>query len=228
MGEERGVLDSEQRKGIEKEKTRSLPPLFSLTFSFLFLFFHFPFFFLRFFLAKMGREEEDYPGTSSLSSSWSVESAARPKREEKLDGESERAKKQNRSSTFAVSGVDVVFLRSRHSAPPLFSRPLFVPLACFSSLRACALRTNGAKRHAFVALCRGEQPKHENDFGENQSTIKKTLSRLSLSLSLFSPSDVFKNPHSQPTDEVEERLVNEEYKIWKKNTPFLYGEPLID
>ena len=24
-------------------------------------------------------------------------------------------------------------------------------------------------------------------------------------------------------DEVEERLVNEEYKIWKKNTPFLYG-----
>jgi hypothetical protein len=23
---------------------------------------------------------------------------------------------------------------------------------------------------------------------------------------------------------VEERLVNEEYKIWKKNTPFLYGE----
>ena len=25
-------------------------------------------------------------------------------------------------------------------------------------------------------------------------------------------------------DEVEERLVNEEYKIWKKNTPFLYGE----
>ena len=27
-------------------------------------------------------------------------------------------------------------------------------------------------------------------------------------------------------DEVEERLVNEEYKIWKKNTPFLYGELL--
>ncbi len=25
-------------------------------------------------------------------------------------------------------------------------------------------------------------------------------------------------------DEVEERLTNEEYKIWKKNTPFLYGE----
>jgi hypothetical protein len=24
-------------------------------------------------------------------------------------------------------------------------------------------------------------------------------------------------------DEVEERLINEEYKIWKKNTPFLYG-----
>ena len=24
-------------------------------------------------------------------------------------------------------------------------------------------------------------------------------------------------------DEVEERLVNEEYKVWKKNTPFLYG-----
>lgn len=24
-------------------------------------------------------------------------------------------------------------------------------------------------------------------------------------------------------DEAEERLVNEEYKIWKKNTPFLYG-----
>jgi hypothetical protein len=31
------------------------------------------------------------------------------------------------------------------------------------------------------------------------------------------------HPHHQ-TDEVEERLVNEEYKIWKKNTPFLYGE----
>ena len=27
-------------------------------------------------------------------------------------------------------------------------------------------------------------------------------------------------------DEVEERLVNEEYKIWKKNTPFLYGGSL--
>ena len=26
-------------------------------------------------------------------------------------------------------------------------------------------------------------------------------------------------------DEVEERLINEEYKIWKKNTPFLYGRP---
>jgi hypothetical protein len=25
-------------------------------------------------------------------------------------------------------------------------------------------------------------------------------------------------------DEVEDRLINEEYKIWKKNTPFLYGE----
>jgi histone-binding protein RBBP4 len=23
--------------------------------------------------------------------------------------------------------------------------------------------------------------------------------------------------------EVEERMVNEEYKIWKNNTPFLYG-----
>ena len=28
-------------------------------------------------------------------------------------------------------------------------------------------------------------------------------------------------------DEVEERLVNEEYKIWKKNTPFLYGAALV-
>lgn len=28
-------------------------------------------------------------------------------------------------------------------------------------------------------------------------------------------------------DEVEERLVNEEYKIWKKNTPFLYGNSLL-
>lgn len=24
-------------------------------------------------------------------------------------------------------------------------------------------------------------------------------------------------------DEMEERLINDEYKIWKKNTPFLYG-----
>ena len=23
----------------------------------------------------------------------------------------------------------------------------------------------------------------------------------------------------------EERMINEEYKIWKKNTPFLYGAP---
>ena len=30
-------------------------------------------------------------------------------------------------------------------------------------------------------------------------------------------------PLPPPPDEVEERLVNEEYKIWKKNTPFLYG-----
>ena len=28
-------------------------------------------------------------------------------------------------------------------------------------------------------------------------------------------------------DEVEERLVNEEYKIWKKNTPFLYGTAVL-
>ena len=28
-------------------------------------------------------------------------------------------------------------------------------------------------------------------------------------------------------DEVEERLVNEEYKIWKKNTPFLYGKAVM-
>ncbi len=33
-------------------------------------------------------------------------------------------------------------------------------------------------------------------------------------------------PHGEEEeypDEAEERLVNEEYKIWKKNTPFLYG-----
>ena len=24
--------------------------------------------------------------------------------------------------------------------------------------------------------------------------------------------------------DAEERMINEEYKIWKKNTPFLYGE----
>ena len=29
-------------------------------------------------------------------------------------------------------------------------------------------------------------------------------------------------------DELEERLVNEEYKIWKKNTPFLYGGVPLD
>lgn len=28
-----------------------------------------------------------------------------------------------------------------------------------------------------------------------------------------------------PADEMEERLVNDEYRIWKKNTPFLYGKP---
>jgi len=26
-------------------------------------------------------------------------------------------------------------------------------------------------------------------------------------------------------NDIEERLMNEEYKIWKRNTPFLYGEP---
>jgi hypothetical protein len=31
------------------------------------------------------------------------------------------------------------------------------------------------------------------------------------------------NLFSEPFDEaVEERVINEEYKIWKKNTPFLY------
>ena len=25
-------------------------------------------------------------------------------------------------------------------------------------------------------------------------------------------------------DEAEERIINEEYKVWKKNTPYLYGE----
>ena len=33
------------------------------------------------------------------------------------------------------------------------------------------------------------------------------------------------NRKQEYPDEVEERLVNEEYKIWKKNTPFLYGAP---
>jgi histone-binding protein RBBP4 len=28
-------------------------------------------------------------------------------------------------------------------------------------------------------------------------------------------------------DEMEERLINEEYKIWKKNTPFLYGMSVL-
>lgn len=31
-------------------------------------------------------------------------------------------------------------------------------------------------------------------------------------------------PEEDFPDEVEERLTNEEYKIWKKNTPFLYGK----
>ncbi len=30
-------------------------------------------------------------------------------------------------------------------------------------------------------------------------------------------------PAAEYADEVDERLTNEEYKIWKKNTPFLYG-----
>jgi len=34
------------------------------------------------------------------------------------------------------------------------------------------------------------------------------------------------NGDDEYPDEVEERLINEEYKIWKKNTPFLYGAPL--
>ena len=28
-------------------------------------------------------------------------------------------------------------------------------------------------------------------------------------------------------DEIEERMINEEIKIWKKNTPFLYGESKV-
>ena len=31
------------------------------------------------------------------------------------------------------------------------------------------------------------------------------------------------NGDDEYPDEVEERLINEEYKVWKKNTPFLYG-----
>ena len=30
------------------------------------------------------------------------------------------------------------------------------------------------------------------------------------------------NDNDENTDELEERMVAEEYKIWKKNTPFLY------
>lgn len=35
---------------------------------------------------------------------------------------------------------------------------------------------------------------------------------------------VLQREEEEYPDEAEERLVNEEYKIWKKNTPFLYGE----
>lgn len=38
---------------------------------------------------------------------------------------------------------------------------------------------------------------------------------------------VLQREEEEYPDEAEERLVNEEYKIWKKNTPFLYGELLI-
>ena len=29
-------------------------------------------------------------------------------------------------------------------------------------------------------------------------------------------------------DEAEERIINEEYKVWKKNTPYLYGERVFN
>lgn len=46
---------------------------------------------------------------------------------------------------------------------------------------------------------------------DNQMSEKKLIPRLSPS-----PAEAFDN------DAVEERVINEEYKIWKKNTPFLY------
>lgn len=43
-------------------------------------------------------------------------------------------------------------------------------------------------------------------------------------------SSVLQNPPATQDDTSEERLINEEYKIWKKNTPFLYDMvcPLSD
>jgi hypothetical protein len=64
--------------------------------------------------------------------------------------------------------------------------------------------------------------------GHRLKTPLTPFSFLSLSFFFFfffslSPSNTHP-PNSLTIDEVEERLVNEEYKIWKKNTPFLYGE----
>ena len=157
----------------------------------------------------MGREEEDYPGASSLSSSWSVESVARPSARRSLKGrERKRAKAK---STFSIVDLCRQWRRrfeSRRRSTAL-SRLLFVPLACFSSLRAYVLRIR-AKERAFLGPGRGEQRSTKKVL-ENQSTseerererereresirVGKALSRLFIFFSLPPP-----QPPSIPTN----------------------------
>lgn len=114
---ERGVRVLSEASVYQRRRKNALP-LFSLTFS--------PFLFSTsfssrcFFSGTMGREEEDYPGASSLSSSWRAASRASTR-------ERERERKQidaRSSSTFAVEMT--TFWRS-----PVLSAALSYPSPAF-------------------------------------------------------------------------------------------------
>ncbi len=68
------------------------------------------------------------------------------------------------------------------------------------------------------------QPKHCATLSFSQPHCCQAAPKLSLHTSQSkSGSMVTARDDEEYPDEAEEKLVNEEYKIWKKNTPFLYG-----
>lgn len=174
----------------------------ALSVTFLFPLFSLPSFSLRVSsLAKMGREEEDYPGAclhcrgeSSAYRASQREKKSLKERESKVDVF------RSSSTFFAVSRCR--FFESRRRSTAL-SRPLFVPLACFSSLRTCALCI-GEKDRAFLGPRRGEQRSTRRKVSENHRRERKhrvgkvKLSRLRL-LFFSAPRPSIKIPTNQQT-----------------------------